>query len=146
MQKKKIYIWIMQGKLLCSFILTLEKEFALVHQAVSSMSCRARLCLWVRAGMKPHFWVPKPAHGTLPTPQVLLSLGGSMSSSAEQSLEALEEKKLPWSSAMKQFFLESVQQRSEQPWYFLAVVSYSVCQMSHENWKSSEDSVVTPFL
>lgn len=136
----------MQGKLLCSFILTLEKEFALVHQAVSSMSCRARLCLWVRAGMKPHFWVPKPAHGTLPTPQVLLSLGGSMSSSAEQSLEALEEKKLPWSSAMKQFFLESVQQRSEQPWYFLAVVSYSVCQMSHENWKSSEDFVVTPFL
>ena len=74
--------------------------------------------------MPPDLQVPEPSHGTLPAPRMLfLSPGGSISAAEEQCLAALEETVLPWSCAMELGCLESVQQKSENLRYFLAMVS-----------------------
>ena len=117
-------VWLIQWKLHCGGTLTLEKEFIPVQQTVSSMSCRARSYLWLKAEMQPNLQAPEPSHGTFPAPRMpFLSPRGSVPPAGDRSSAASQEEVLPWSYAVELGCLEPAQQTSEHLRYVLDMVS-----------------------
>lgn len=131
-------LWIMQWKLPSRVTLTLEEELIPVQQEVSSVFCRARPYLWVKAEMPPDLQVP----GNFLASQVLfLSPDGSTSAAEKQCLAALEEMMLA-GAMLRNRAVWSTFSRCEHLWCFLAMIS-CWCVLEVSRGFSFGDSVVT---